>query len=61
MLTLEITLFLGNKMKSIMQHSLLNCSAKQAGFMPTSWQAISGNSYDRTPEGIGVQEGAGYA
>ena len=34
----------------IRQH---NCIAKQAGFMPTSWFAISNSlSYDRTPEGL---------
>jgi hypothetical protein len=32
-----------------------HCIAKQAGFMPTYWSAIS-LSNDRTPEVTGVQE-----
>jgi hypothetical protein len=41
-------------------HRQLNCSAKQAGFMPTSWLAINSLSFDRTPEGYispGSREG----
>jgi hypothetical protein len=37
------------KLQSI--HRQFNCSAKQAGFMPTSWLAINSLSLDRTPEG----------
>ena len=51
-------------MQNIARHQLLNCTAKQAGFMSTVWFAInSGLSYDRTPEGItpGFLERAGYA
>jgi hypothetical protein len=48
-------------MKSVIQHSLLNCTAKQAGFMPSAWQAISEFNYDRTPGKLRVHEGAGYA
>jgi hypothetical protein len=46
------------KLQSI--HRQLNCSAKQAGFMPTYWSLLSSN--DRTPEICpGSSEGAGYA
>jgi hypothetical protein len=31
-------------------HRQSNCTAKQAGFMPTSWLAINSLSLDRTPE-----------
>ena len=39
-------------MQNIARHQLLNCTAKQAGVMPSVWSAINGGSfsYDRTPE-----------
>jgi hypothetical protein len=45
-------------------HRQFNCTAKQAGIMPTSWLAINSLSLDRTPEGYfssGFLEGSGYA
>jgi len=43
-------------MNRVSIHQLLNCSAKQAGFMPSSWSVINVDSYDRTPEITRVQE-----
>jgi hypothetical protein len=43
-------------MNRVSIHQTLNCSAKQAGFMPSVWSAINVDSYDRTPEITGVQE-----
>ena len=36
------------KLQSI--HRQINCMAKQAGLLPTSWFANNSLSYDRTPE-----------
>jgi hypothetical protein len=46
-------------MNCVSLHRQFNSTAKQAGFMPTSWFAINSLSYDRTPEGIapGSREG----
>ena len=43
-------------MQTVIKHQTLNCSAKQAGFMPSVWSAINVDSYDRTSEITGVQE-----
>ena len=50
-------------MQNVSLHRQFDCSAKQAGFMPTYWFAINSLSNDRTPEGIspGFLEGDGYA
>ncbi len=39
-------------MKNTRSLSSLHCIAKQGGFMPTYWSAISLQNNDRTPEGI---------
>jgi predicted transcriptional regulator len=45
-----------NKMQSRSLHSVTNCTAKQGGFMPTYWSAISLLNSDRAPEGTSGSE-----
>ena len=41
-------------MNCISLHRQIKSVAKQAGFMPTLWQAIDSLSNDRTPEGYNI-------
>jgi len=48
-------------MNSKLQSSYTNCTAKQAGFTPTYWSAISTGNDRSEPVHSRVQEGVGYA